>query len=209
MGALRGPQTRLTLGCRPPLATTPTAPKPGRVHRQRVLPSQRRPARGGALDSSSNWRTGRELLKPGEVGNELRVYEEYPQHPEFGEGPWHLVPNGPRWSARPLPSRAPSASSRAPIGEPHRRDRRGRRVRYEQRVTLVDGLDRVDFRTRVLDFTGADRLLRVKFPVDVPGALPVSEVAGAVIGARLRAAGLRRGRRALDAGQPGQHLVRR
>jgi len=55
-------------------------------------------------------------------------------------------------------------------------------VDYEQRITLWHGLDRVDFRTRVLDFAGADRLLRVKFPVDIPGARPVSEVAGAVIG---------------------------
>ena len=54
-------------------------------------------------------------------------------------------------------------------------------LRYEQRITLWHGLDRVDFRTRVVDFTGSDRLLRVKFAADVPGARPVSEVAGAVI----------------------------
>ena len=38
---------------------------------------------------------GRELLADGKVGNELAVYDEYPAHPDAGEGPWHLLPKGP------------------------------------------------------------------------------------------------------------------
>ena len=38
---------------------------------------------------------GRELIADGRVGNELAVYDEYPAHPEAGEGPWHLLPKGP------------------------------------------------------------------------------------------------------------------
>ena len=38
---------------------------------------------------------GRELIADGKVGNELAVYDEYPAHPEAGEGPWHLLPKGP------------------------------------------------------------------------------------------------------------------
>ncbi|MEZ0115543.1 alpha-mannosidase [Catenulispora sp. EB89] len=139
------------------------------------------PARGGGLASIVELATGRQLLKPGEIGNELRVSEEYPQHPEFGEGPWHLVPNG-----AVTGSAAAAATSvrveESPLGRRYVVTGTVGDVDYEQRVTLWHGLDRVDFRTRVLDFTGADRLLRVKFPCDVPGARPVSEVAGAVIG---------------------------
>ncbi|MBS2537227.1 glycoside hydrolase [Catenulispora sp. NF23] len=139
------------------------------------------PARGGGLSGIRELATGRQLLKPGEIGNELRVSEEYPQHPEFGEGPWHLVPNG-----TVLGSAAAAATSvraeESPLGRRYVVTGTVGEVDYEQRITLWHGLDRVDFRTRVLDFTGADRLLRVKFPCDVPGARPVSEVAGAVIG---------------------------
>ncbi|NUR29975.1 MAG: glycoside hydrolase, partial [Catenulispora sp.] len=139
------------------------------------------PARGGGLTSIVERGTGRQLLQPGEVGNELRVAEEYPQHPEFGEGPWHLVPNG-----TVVGSAAAAASSvrveESPIGRRYVVAGSVGEVEYEQYVTLLDGLNRIDFRTRVLDFGGADRLLRVKFPVDIPGARPVSEVAGAVIG---------------------------
>ncbi|GAA1997384.1 NEW3 domain-containing protein [Catenulispora subtropica] len=139
------------------------------------------PARGGGLTGIVELGTGRRLLKPGEIGNELRVSEEYPQHPEFGEGPWHLVPNGTVLGS----AAAPAASVRAeesPIGRRYVVTGSVGEVAYEQHITLFHGLNRVDFRTRVLDFTGADRLLRVKFPVDLPGARPVSEVAGAVIG---------------------------
>ena len=51
------------------------------------------PARGGAVSSLLD--DGRELLADGKVGNELAVYDEYPAHPDAGEGPWHLLPKGP------------------------------------------------------------------------------------------------------------------
>jgi alpha-mannosidase len=139
------------------------------------------PARGGGVTGIVELATGRRLLKPGEIGNELRIGEEYPQHPEFGEGPWHLVPNGIVTGS----ASAAAASVRAetsPIGTRYIVTGSVGEVEYEQRITLHRGLNRVDFRTRVLDFTGSDRLLRVKFPCDIPGARPVSEVAGAVIG---------------------------
>ncbi|RKT19313.1 glycosyl hydrolase family 38 [Streptomyces sp. 1114.5] len=141
------------------------------------------PARGGGLCSVYDLRCERELIQDGRIGNELRVYEEYPQHPDFGEGPWHLVPSGPVVGSGD--SGAPAASVRretGPLGERLVIEGTVDSVRYAQTVTLWRGLDRVDCRTRVLDHSGADRLLRLRFPVDVPGGLPVSEVAGAVIG---------------------------
>ncbi|MFF2148205.1 NEW3 domain-containing protein [Kitasatospora sp. NPDC058190] len=138
------------------------------------------PARGGGLSSVYDLLHERELIQDGRIGNELRVYEEYPQHPDFGEGPWHLVPSGPV-----VGSGAAGASVRretGPLGERLVIAGTVDGVRYEQTVTLWRDLDRVDCRTRVVDYSGADRLLRLRFPVDVPGGLPVSEVAGAVIG---------------------------
>ncbi|MFE2410928.1 NEW3 domain-containing protein [Kitasatospora sp. NPDC059408] len=138
------------------------------------------PARGGGLASVYDRLHERELIRDGAIGNELRVYEEYPQHPDFGEGPWHLLPKGPV-----VGSGAGAAVVRrevGPLGERLVIAGSVDAVRYEQTVTLWHGLDRVDCRTRVVDHSGADRLLRLRFPVDLPGALPVSEVAGAVVG---------------------------
>ena len=53
------------------------------------------PARGGGVVSLVEAASGRELIAGGKVGNELAVYDEYPAHPEAGEGPWHLLPRGP------------------------------------------------------------------------------------------------------------------
>ena len=53
---------------------------------------------------------------------------------------------------------------------------------YTQTLTLWHGVDRVDCRTTIDEFTGEDRLLRLRWPCPVPGAMPVSEVGDAVIG---------------------------
>ena len=45
-----------------------------------------------------------------------------------------------------------------------------------QETTLWDGLDRVQFRTHVDGSIGQDTLLRVRFPADVPGALPLYQL---------------------------------
>jgi alpha-mannosidase len=124
----------------------------------------------------------RELIADGRVGNELAVYEEYPTHPHWGEGPWHLVPKGPG-----VASSATAAESvrsyRGPLGERLVvRGRIGAVLRYTQMITLWHGVARVDCVTTIDEFTGADRLLRLRWPCPVPGALPVSEVGDAVVG---------------------------
>ncbi|HEX6755701.1 MAG TPA: glycoside hydrolase family 38 C-terminal domain-containing protein [Mycobacteriales bacterium] len=138
------------------------------------------PARGGTVSSLVDLALDRELVAPGRVGNELLLYAEYPQHPRFGEGPWHLLPTG--------PPRAGSASSVAsvraevsPAGS--RLTVRGRvqDVRFEQTLAVWNGLSRVDCETR-LDPVGEDRLLRLRWPSSVRGGLPVSEVGAAVVG---------------------------
>ncbi len=138
------------------------------------------PARGGAVSSLTD--DGRELLADGKVGNELAVYDEYPAHPDAGEGPWHLLPKGPV-----VVSSSAAAESvqcyHSPLGERlvvH--GRIGSVLRYTQTLTLWHGIPRVDCSTTIDEFTGEDKLVRLRWPCPVPGAKPVSEVADAVIG---------------------------
>ncbi|GGO74161.1 NEW3 domain-containing protein [Nonomuraea cavernae] len=165
------------------------------------------PARGGGLTSILDRSSERELLTG--LGNELRLYDEYPQHPDMGEGPWHLMPTGVitgSGSSSDSDSGSGSGSSSdsgsgsgsgsgfdeaeaavvraqvSPLGQRLTVTGRVGDLAYEQVITLLTGSDRIDFGTRVLDHTGADRLLRVRFPAQVEGALPVSDVAGAVVG---------------------------
>lgn len=139
------------------------------------------PSRGGAVESLVESASGRSLIADGEVGNELAVYDEYPAHPQAGEGPWHLLPKGP--VLRSSSTAATVQAYRGALGE---------RVvihgaiddvlRYTQVLTLWHGVARVDCRTTIDEFTGADKLLRLRWPCPIPGAMPVSEVGDAVIG---------------------------
>jgi alpha-mannosidase len=138
------------------------------------------PARGGALSSVHDKLHDRELLRSGEVGNELRVYEEYPQHPDFGEGPWHLLPKGTVTGSRD--SAAAARRETGPLGQRLVVTGTVDGIAYEQTVTLWHGADRVDCRTRIVEHSAADRLLRLRFPLRLPGTLPISEVADAVVG---------------------------
>ena len=139
------------------------------------------PERGGGVISLVEAASDRELIAEGMVGNELAVYEEYAAHPEAGEGPWHLLPKGPVVCSSA--GRAEVQAYRGPLGERLVvRGRIGDLLRYKQTLTLWHDVDRVDCRTTVDEFTGADRLLRLRWPCPVPGALPVSEVGDAVIG---------------------------
>ncbi len=115
------------------------------------------------------------------MGNELAVYEEYPAHPGAGEGPWHLLPKGPIVFSST--ASAEVQAYRGPLGERLVvRGRIGELLCYKQTLTLWHGVDRLDCQTTIDDFAGADRLVRLRWPCPVPGALPVSEVGDAVIG---------------------------
>src|SRR4051812_48199863 len=139
------------------------------------------PAHGGGLSSIVDLGTGRELLQPGEVGNELRVYDEYPEHPQYKEGPWHLLPSGPISSSARAAAQDTTVEQCALGSRVTVRGSVGPVV-YTQVVTLWRGVDRVELTTHLEEFSGADHLLRVRFPCSVPGALPLSGVAGAVVG---------------------------
>ena len=154
------------------------------------------PARGGGVASLMH--DGRELIAGGRVGNELAVYEEYPSHPTQGEGPWHLLPKGPVVYSSESPARVQACHG--PIGQRlvvH--GRIGELLKYTQTLTLWRGVARVDCRTTIGEFTGADLLVRLRWPCPVPGAMPVCEVGDAVVGRGF--ALLHEGGRSVDAAQ--------
>ncbi len=119
------PATRPPAGSRWTVTTLPTSTT--------GCGSTRRVAAG-----SARWSTiasGRELIADGGVGNELAVYDEYPAHPEAGEGPWHLLPKGPVVASSGEP--ASVQAYRGPLGERLViRGRIGDVLRYTQTVTL-------------------------------------------------------------------------
>ncbi|MGW2637099.1 glycoside hydrolase family 38 N-terminal domain-containing protein [Streptomyces sp. NPDC001348] len=140
------------------------------------------PARGGGVSSlRALTEGGRELLRAGDIGNELVVQEEYPRHPRFGEGPWHLTPTG-TTAARSRDVPASVTVEHSPAGSRVTVTADLGVFRYTQRLTLWRGVDRLDVTTGVDGYDGADRLIRVRWPSNVRGGLPVHEVADAVVG---------------------------
>ena len=138
------------------------------------------PARGGALATIRDKRSGTELLRGGTVGNELLLQEEYALHPRWGEGPWLLSPKGPGRGSAAGPARV--RAERCPVGSRLIAELSLGDLRVTQETVLWDGAGRIEFRTHVDGSIGQDRLLRVRFPADVPGGLPVYQTATAVIG---------------------------
>jgi alpha-mannosidase len=138
------------------------------------------PGLGGALRRILDRRTGRELLRTGGLGGEITVQEEYDGHPHWGEGPWHLLPKGPGrgLAGRPAEVRAEHSAAGSRLVTVATLDD----LRITREVTLWRGGERIDFRTHVDGSIGRDRLLRVRFDLDLPGTLPVSDVGFAAIG---------------------------
>jgi alpha-mannosidase len=145
-----------------------------------VYRAQADPDRGGTIASLVDKRTGKEVIQPQGAANELLEYREYPNHPLFAEGPWHLTPDG-----RVVGSAEGPASVRveaSPIGQRLVIERPFQGCRLEQEVALWDRVPRVDFTTRLHGYEGHDRLFRVRFPVAVEGGAPISETGNAVVG---------------------------
>ena len=135
------------------------------------------PAAGGTVTVTDR-QTGTDVMR--ERGNELVLQEEYAQHPKHGEGPWHLAPKGPGLGSASAP--AAVQAFRSPFGSRLVASFRLGDLSVTQETVLRDGCPRVEFSTHVDGSIGRDRLLRVRFPAAVPGALPVYQTGTAVIG---------------------------
>jgi alpha-mannosidase len=136
------------------------------------------PERGGTLASIADKATGASLLRG--PGNEAVLADEYPAHPRWGEGPWHLSPKGTSTGSAAGPARV--RAERCPVGSRLVAEFDLDGLAVVQETVLWDGEQRVEFRTHVDSSIGQDRMLRIRFPADVPGGLPVYETATAVIG---------------------------
>ena len=139
------------------------------------------PERGGAVSSLVDLATGAEQITPGQVGNELVVYDEYSEHPVMHEGPWHLLPTGHFEGSAGAVART-VLLERSVMGERITVTGAVGSLTYTQRLTLWQGERRLDCVTTIDSFHGKDELVRLRWACAVPGALPVSEVADAVVG---------------------------
>ncbi len=161
-------------------ATEGWSEAPGRQISNEALEAEAGPQ--GGLARIVERGSGFSLVPEGEVAGELLVYPEHPNHPEFGEGPWHLLPAGP-----------PARSGSAPADVHREVCALGERLviegtmpaegfTYRQVATLWQGSRRLELRTEVHGWQGRDRLLRMRVPTVLSGATAVSAVGGAVIG---------------------------
>jgi alpha-mannosidase len=138
------------------------------------------PARGGTITildkraGSDGW----PVLS--DQGNDLVLQEEYEQHPRWGEGPWHLSPKGPGVGS--VSVAATVQAQRSPVGSRLVATYSLGDLSVTAETILWDGAERVEFRTHVSGSIGKDRLLRVRFPAEVHGGLPVYQTATAVVG---------------------------
>src|ERR1700744_1666324 len=132
----------------------------------------------GALASVIDKAAGREVLTM--PGNDLTLQEEYEQHPRWNEGPWHLSPKGPGIAASS--GDAAVRAQRSPAGSRLVASYSLGDLSVTAEALLWDGADRVEFRTHVSGSIGKEHLLRVRFPVALPGGLPLYQTATAVIG---------------------------
>ncbi len=153
-------------------------PQPGALIETDRFLAEADPAHGGTLTRLRDKLAGTDLLRPG--GNELLVQEEYAGHPRWGEGPWLLSPTGPGTGSAAGPAKV--TAQRCPLGARLLAEFTLGDLRVTQETLLWDGAQAVEFRTHVDGSIGHDRLLRVRFPADVPGGLPVYQAATAVIG---------------------------
>ncbi len=160
-------------------------PQPGTVIENENFLVEADPARGGTLTRIVDKRSGARLLRGGAEadqpgGNELLLQEEYAAHPRWGEGPWLLSPKGPGTGSGAASAKV--TAQRCPLGARLLAELALGDLRVTQETLLWDGAERIEFRTHVDGSIGQDRLLRVRFPADVPGGLPIYQGATAVVG---------------------------
>ena len=96
------------------------------------------------------------------------------------KGPWHLSPKGPGVGS--VTVAATVQAQRSPVGSRLVATYSLGDLAVTAETVLWDGAERVEFRTHVSGSIGKDRLLRVRFPAEVHGGLPVYQTATAVVG---------------------------
>ena len=151
-------------------------------HRERRLRGvESIPPAAAPSPASSTGARARSWSDRARSANELRAYREYPNHPLFAEGPWHLTPDGRFASATRLRGRGHRRGIADRSADPAGRSRSKSRAAI-RRSGCGTGVDRVELTTSLHDYRGHDLLFRVRFAAAVEGGAPVSEVGNAVVG---------------------------
>ena len=137
-------------------------------------------SRGGCLTSIFDKQLNRELLRPGGLGAEVVVREEYPgfmRFPGLGEGPAWMIFTNAKWrSTSDVRANLQILSTQtrntiiaeAPFGSGIRR------MIYTLHVQGAD--ERLDVSCEICAYRGMDELITLDFDFDLPGAKPFSEV---------------------------------
>ncbi|MBD3176898.1 MAG: hypothetical protein GF320_17095, partial [Armatimonadia bacterium] len=128
------------------------------------------PSHGG-LVSIYDKKAKREVIDTDKgFGNELVALEEKPDRREPG---WECYTTGPKRRGREYAARV--TAYRGPVGQRLVVKGEMKDCGREQIVRLYDGVPRIDFETRLLDYQGEHDLFVVTFPTTVEGAEPVFE----------------------------------
>ncbi|MEN6547433.1 MAG: glycoside hydrolase family 38 C-terminal domain-containing protein, partial [Armatimonadia bacterium] len=126
------------------------------------------PTHGGIV---SLWdkRLERELLTGDGPGNELvALAEDFATHPE---PPWELNTSGGKVFSRDFAAKV--RLEQGPVSSTLTITGKFKDCRRVQRITLYQGLPRIEFETELQHYDGREDLIAVTFPAALPGATPV------------------------------------
>lgn len=140
------------------------------------------PERGGGIVSLVDKRYRRELIPTGAIANEVTFQDEYQDDPVNHEtGPWMILPKG---SVRARTSDHPAdvVIQMSSLGQRALITSELDGVRVLQVLTLWRDAEILECRTDLSAFRGADELVRVRWAVDAPAAVPVADTATYPIG---------------------------
>ncbi len=169
---------------------TPNPERPARAGEQRegnaveneCFRLQADAARGGGLVSLFDKRQRRELLdtSKGLVGNEISVHREVANRPETQH---EMYTTGQGLYARNYPARVTVEKGEV-LSRLIVENELGQICPARQEIALVSGLDRIDFRTYIVDYQSEDDLFAVTFPTALQGAVPTFDDRFAAIARR-------------------------
>lgn len=143
------------------------------------------PALGGGITSVFDKRNGKEVIKPGQDGPGNRIialkedkYRCEPTHEFYTSGEKAFSSEYP---AEVFCEKGPLTQTLIIGG------RVGSICRTKQIITLTKGVDRIDFKTDIINYSKKDHLFTVSFPVDIEGAKPMFDDRFApIVGAQSR-----------------------
>jgi len=160
-----------------PAALPPSPPKDPNTIENDMLMVRVDPSRGGGIVGIVDKASGREFLRKSCTANDLVVYPEYPG---MNMAPWLIQPTGERLLASAQTAQIEREIRRVSQTITTTMEFLGCVV--ERTITLRRNEPFIDCTASVRGYSDRDHLWRVEFPLDLPGARPVAQTSGGVIG---------------------------